>query len=146
MDYQKIFDSVFENACSEELGCFLRNEDVPFEYCQRALKKKGVGWQNKFLIAMRSDCPTSVIVKMCKNVGERFVNRLLTEKKDIPDEVIRELFKKDWMVYSLAQYWKLPDDIKSEMFKRFVTTDDSGAIIRYDDYLATFLEHQCSFQ
>lgn len=81
IDYKKIFESVFENAECYELGCILGNEDVPFEYCRKALKIKRLDWRKKVLIAKRSDCPDDVLIKICKRQGERFTRELLCSKK-----------------------------------------------------------------
>ena len=140
--FRTIFDSVFDNASPDEMGCFLKNELVPFEYCERAIRMKGIGWRNKLLVAKRRDCPVDVLVSLCRKGGERFLDDLFKTMKVIPEVAIRELFKKDWTMYHLASYWRLPDDIKAEMFERFVIRDENGRIVSYDYGMDNFLECQ----
>lgn len=137
-----MFDSVFNNARPYEIGCFLRNEMVPFEYCERALKMKGIGWKNKLIVAKRSDCPVDVLSRICRNGGERLLDDLFTTMKVIPEKVIREMYEKDCGIYHLISYWRLPDDIKSEMFQKFLVRDEHGRIVSYERYMDDFLEHQ----
>lgn len=136
IDYKKIFDSVFENANSDEIGCILKNELVPFDYCLKAMKRKGIGWKNKVIIAKRKDCPSDIIIKLCKNGGERFTRELLERGYGIPEDAMKELFKSENNISSIMQYWDLSDDIRHDMFKYF---ND-----RYYSLMVTFLEFQCS--
>lgn len=136
IDYKKILDSVFENANCDELGCILRNEDVPFEYCMRAMKMKGIGWQNKLCIAKRRDCPADVVLKLCKGSGEKFTKELLGRGYGVPEDALRELFKKDINLEPIMQYWTLPDDIRREIFKKIGN--------KWNSILVDFIDSQCS--
>ena len=136
IDYKKIFDSVFENADSDEIGCILKNELVPFDYCLKAMKRKGIGWKNKVIIAKRKDCPSDIIIKLCKNGGERFTRELLERGYGVPEDAMKELFKSENNISSIMQYWDLSDDMRHDMFKYF---ND-----RYYSLMVTFLECQCS--
>lgn len=140
--FKTIFDSVFHNARPNEIGCFLRNEMVPFEYCEMALKMKGIGWKNKLIVARRSDCPTDVISRICRNGGERLLDDLFATMKVVPEKVIREIYKKDCISRHLISYWRLPDDIKSEMFERLIVRDERGGIVAYNHQMNDFLEYQ----
>lgn len=143
--FRTIFDSVFDNARPDEIGCFLRNEMVPFEYCERALKMKGIGWKNKLVVARRNDCPVDVLSRICRNGGERLLDDLFKTMKVIPEKVIRDIYRKDCTNHHLISYWRLPDDIKSEMFQRFIVRDERGGIIAYNHEMNDFLEYQVYF-
>lgn len=140
--FKTIFDSVFHGAKPDEIGCFLRNEMVPFEYCEMALKMKGIGWKNKLIIAKRSDCPTDVVSRICKNGGEKLLDDLFTTMRVIPDKAIREIYEKDCTSHHLISYWRLPDDIKSKMFKGFLVRDGHKRIVGYDGHMNDLLEYQ----
>lgn len=140
--FKAIFDSVFYNAKPDEIGCFLRNEMVPFEYCKLALKMKGIGWKNKLAVAKRSDCPIDVLSRICRNGGERFLDDLFSTMKVIPEQVIREIYEKDSRSHHLVSYWRLPDDIKSQMFKGFLVRDEHERIVAYEHHMNDFLEYQ----
>ena len=140
--FKTIFDSVFHNAKPDEIGCFLRNEMVSFEYCEMALKMKGIGWKNKLIIAKRSDCPIDVMSRICKNGGDRLLDDLFATMRVIPEKVIREIYKKDGTSRHLISYWRLPDDIKSKMFQSFLVRDEQDRIVRYKHYMNDFLQYQ----
>lgn len=65
---------------------------VPFEYCEMALKMKGIGWKNKLVVARRSDCPVDVVSRICRNGGERLLDDLFATMKFIPEKVIRDIY------------------------------------------------------
>ena len=140
--FKTILDSVFHGAKPDEIGCFLRNEMVPFEYCEMALKMKGIGWKNKLIVARRSDCPVDVVSRICKNGGEKLLDDLFATMRVIPDKAIREIYEKDCTSRHLISYWRLPDDIKSKMFKGFLVRDGHKRIVGYDCYMNDFLEYQ----
>lgn len=144
IDYKKIFDSVFEKAHAYELSCFLRNEDVPFEYCRKALKKDGIGWDEKILIALRNDCPDDMLVKICKKQGERFTSQLLYSKKHIICEALEELYKNPINLHVLIKYRKIPDKLKIKILNDLVTLDKLGNVIQYSYYVYDFIEYQYS--
>ena len=137
-----ICDSVFYGAKPDEIGCFLRNEMVPFEYCEMALKMKRIGWKNKLIVAKRSDCPIDVISRICRNGGEKLLDDLFATMRVIPEKAIREIYKKDGTSHHLISYWRLPDDIKSKMFQSFLVRDKHERIVGYDCHMNDFLEYQ----
>lgn len=136
IDYKKIFDSVFDGADGDEIGCILKNESVPFDYCLKAMKRKGIGWKNKVIIAKRSDCPSDIVIKLCKNGGERFTKELLKRGYGVPEDAMKELFKSEGNISSIMQYWDLSDDMRRDVFNYF---ND-----KYYSLMVTFLECQCS--
>ena len=140
--FKTIFDSVFYGAKPDEIGCFLRNEMVPFEYCEMALKMKGISWKNKLIVARRSDCPVDVVSRICKNGGEKLLDDLFATMRVIPEKAIREIYEKDCTSRHLISYWRLPDDIKSKMFQSFLVRDGHKRIVGYDGHLNDFLEYQ----
>ena len=140
--FKTIFDSVFYGAKPDEIGCFLRNEMVPFEYCEMALKMKRIGWKNKLIVAKRSDCPIDVVSRICKNGGEKLLDDLFATMRVIPEKVIREIYKKDCTSRHLISYWRLPDDIKSKMFQSFLVRDEHKRIVGYDCHMNDLLEYQ----
>lgn len=140
--FKTIFDSVFHNAKPDEIGCFLRNEMVSFEYCEMALKMKGIGWKNKLIIAKRSDCPIDVMSRICKNGGDRLLDDLFATMRVIPEKVIREIYEKDCKSRHLISYWRLPDDIKRKMFQSFLVRDKQDGIVGYEHYMNDFLAYQ----
>ena len=147
IDYKSVFESVFNGAHEDEIGCILRSTDVPFSYCERALKEKYLKWKNKLKIALREDCPEKILVKLCKAGGERFRSRILIEREHIPESALRAMWKKGY-VSEFLYYWRLPDDLKREALKEILNYDDSGNIIfsRYgNDYILIFLRNQHSF-
>ena len=138
MDYEEIFNSVFENAGKSELGCFLRNPDVPFEYCLKAIKRRrpDIGWRNRLAIAMRPDCPEETLVNLCRGAGERFGVNLVQLMKRIPDAALEELHASRNCWSSLMSLWYLPDGIKRDML---------GMILECHPYsLLLFLDNQCA--
>ena len=138
MDYEEIFNSVFKNANKYELGCFLRNPDVPFEYCLKAMKRRpGIGWRNRLAIALRPDCPEETLVKLCRGEGERFGGNLVHMMKRVPDAVLEELNANMNCWDSLMSLWYLPDGIKRDML---------GSIMKCNPHsLLRFLDNQCTF-
>lgn len=140
--FKTMFDSVFNNARPDEIGCFLRNEMVPFEYCEMALKMKNIGWKNKLIIAKRSDCPIDVMSRICRNGGEKLLDALFTIMSVIPERVVREIYEKKNNCSHLISYWRLPDDIKSKMFQSFLIRDGHGRIINYKHQMDDFLRYQ----
>ena len=130
-DYKDMFDTVFNSASPEELGCFLRNECVPFEYCERALGRKGIGWENKLIIAERKDCPVETVERICKNGGERFARRFLTEMRHVPDSVLRTLARNNGAKFYVSEYWRIPDDLKRMFVNEMVCMLDGDAVV-YD--------------
>lgn len=140
--FKTILDSVFYGARPDEIGCFLRNEMVPFEYCEMALKMKGIGWKNKLIVARRSDCPVDVISRICKNGGEKLLDDLFATMRVIPEKAIREIYEKDCTSRHLISYWRLPDDIKSKMFQSFLVRDGHKRIVGYDGHMNDLLEYQ----
>ena len=140
--FKTIFDSVFHNAKPDEIGCFLRNEMVPFEYCEMALKMKGIGWKNKLIIAKRSDCPIDVVSRICRTGGEKLLDDLFATMRVIPEKAIREIYEKDCTSRHLVSYWRLPDDIKSKMFQSFLVRDGHKRIVGYDGHMNDLLEYQ----
>ena len=147
MDYKDLFESVFDNATEDELSCFLRNPSVPFEYCKRALKlrgERGIGWRNRLVIALRKDCPVDVLVRLCKIDSEKFAQNLLALNDFLPDEAIRALYHRKRNVYSLSCYWRLPEDVKRDIFMSYLNLDANGLVSGYDEALGSFLAHQVS--
>ena len=131
MDYEAVFNEIFLNADDKEIGCFLRNEKVPFEYCLRALERKGLRYHNKAIIAARSDCPKELYMKLLKNGGENFLCDLLKHYgENPPEELLREMFDKK-VFYPLIRQWRLPDDLKEKILDMSVKFDDYGNVVHF---------------
>jgi len=128
LNYKRMFESVFESADKNEIGCFLGNTEVPFSYCERALKEKRLDWKNKLKIAMRSDCPDKCLVSLCRSGGEKFRKRILLERENIPEDALRVMWNKGHVVEFLY-YWRLPDDLKKEAIDKLLKFDDKGNVI-----------------
>lgn len=141
MDYKDMFDSVFNGTWDEEISCFIRNENVPFEYCMKALDRKGLSWQNKLTIVKRKDCPVDVMVKICRKAGERFIRRMVEGGEPIPEDALKTMFKRDW--WDFVTYWRLSDDLKRELMSHMV---DSDGVIQSNNTLLfeEFLKFQVS--
>lgn len=140
IDYHELFESVFGNATKEELGCLLRNESVPFEYCERALKRKngGIGWKNRLLIAKRSDCPMELKIRLCRRECGRFMGMFLTPSMEFCPELLDAVFKNRISHDALRRCWKIPDDVKVAMFeelRRESVWNDSMFDYRMNDFL-----------
>ena len=153
MDYKEIFESVFEKATDDEIGCFLRNEDVPFEYCERALKERRLNWQQRLIVALRSDCPEDVLVKLCKRAGERFATSILftdTEtgrnrlEKEVPVKVLETLFRNERTFAVTLSYCLLTDDMKRRATDKLLETHSDGSFVRQAYEQRMFLLNQCS--
>ena len=128
MDYKDIFDSVFDGLNNAGLKSVLRNERVPFEYCEKAMKTRKLDWNCKLAIALRTDCSDETLVKLCRNMCYKFTEGLLDKYKrrigrDIPDEAISELLRKKENLQPIVQYWHLSDNMKRRILKRFVVRD-----------------------
>ena len=77
VNYKELLDEIICNSSKDELMPLVRCENLPFEYCEKILAKKGIGWRTKVLIARRKDCPKAVLTKLIRRNGERFLRTYL---------------------------------------------------------------------
>jgi hypothetical protein len=103
---------------------------------------KGIGWKNKLIIAKRSDCSIDVMSRICRNGGEKLLDELFATKAIIPEKVIREIHERNCRCSHLVSYWRLPDDIKSEIFQSLLIRNKYGKIFNYERKMNDFLEYQ----
>jgi len=77
INYEEVLTEIVENCVGDEIMPFVRCLKFPFKFCEKLLNKKGISWKTKVEIAKRNDCPESVLVKLCKRNGERFLRAFL---------------------------------------------------------------------
>lgn len=127
-DYEKLMNIAFMTMDADNLAKFASNEEVPLEYCDRILKRKGINWKVKAAVAGRSDCTDKMLEKLCNRPGEKFTNKFLLDNSDryfpnrsIPrnpigiDRLIDGAVGKDGRVNTdiisyLSNYWRLNEE------------------------------------
>ncbi len=133
-DFKNLLEIAFNSMDWDSLQHFLENEEVPFEFCEKALKQKGVNWSVKLAIAKRSDCPEDVMLKLCgSGAGEKFVCGFLYNGHDSirrPEKAIDKLIDggRYWM---LAEYWMLTDEQRNRLYGKFASEYHSWSLIKF---------------
>ena len=149
-NYKVVLESLLDNLSMGSLAEALGNENIPFEYCENVLKrKKRLSWKVKLAIALRSDCPETVFLKLCRKATANFTREITRSWKVISEDAYRLLYKasKDNLTFLLGCS-DLPDDLRVEILDKFVELDDHGNVVYLTESnacVSSFIERQESF-
>ena len=130
--FEIVFDGMlecFEKGSSFNIENILSNEQIPFEYCRRAICTLGRKLKNDVLIAiaMRKDCPCEIIESFFNSDDRFFESELFSkvfyEKSDVRlnTSLERKLLTKDYGVTILKDYFINDEDIQREFLQALIT-------------------------
>ena len=166
IDYKNLFESLFykgvltdgvgtHSTNSEVSEYLLSCEEIPFEYCEKAFDTKKLSVKASLAIALRKDCPSSMITKMCKyykdldncNFAENFAINLCARTRKahnrVPDKAFEMIFDMGCMD-CLAEDYRIPDTVKKKIIEKMILLDDNGTLVQSHDtnFIVTFFTSQ----
>jgi len=148
INYEEVLNEVIEGCKGDEIIPFVRCPKFPFSYCEKWLSKRGTPWRTKVAIAKREDCPDSVVVKLIKRNGERFLGSYLynCDKHPLSDKIIEAIINKPFGIDTICLRTVLMSEKMKEkiVYSQFNNEETKSRGYFFKTRLLDFVRHQDS--